>query len=992
MTQIHTEKALEEAIEGHLIDYGWTKGDPATFDRQRALFPETFTKFVQETQPDHYQKLVGFFGAKTNEEIVKRLVQVLERDGMLKVIRKGFDIYGVPVKTAFFKPASGLNPETIARYEQNVLTVTRQVHYSVKDKEKSLDMVLSINGLPVMTLELKNQYTGQRVQNAIRQYKEDRDPRELLFQFKKRALVHFAVDPDEVYMTTKLNGKNTFFLPFNRGYNFGAGNPPSDGFRTAYLWEDVWQKDSFLELLQKFLHLQVEEKVKDGKKTTTETMIFPRYHQRDAVLRILTDVLKVGPGHNYLIQHSAGSGKTNTIAWLAHRLSNLHGSDDKSIFDGIIVITDRKVLDRQLQDAIYQFDHVQGVVQQIDKNSKQLKAALENKEAKIIISTLQKFGVISNQVADLSDKNFAIVVDEAHSSQSGKAADAVKEVLAAGSLEEAEHIQREVDARNTDMEDRIVEKVAKDGPQKNLSYFAFTATPKAKTIEMFGRKPSPEESAQPFHLYSMRQAIEEEFILDVLKNYTTYKAFYKLAKAVEDDPTLEEKPAKKAIARFASLHPHNVSQKTEIMVEHFRNVTRNKIGGRAKAIVVTSSRLHALRYKKAFDEYIQRKHYTDVQTLVAFSGTVVDEDISYTEPEINGFGEGELPEKFDTDDYQVLIVANKYQTGFDQPLLHTMYVDKKLSGIQAVQTLSRLNRKTRGKEDTFVLDFANEADDIRKAFQDYYEVTNLGEATDLNLIFDLKSRLEQVQLIWPDDIEALCEVFYSGKAKNAAALHKYTDPAVERFKALPNDGQEEFRSTLSTFVRVYSFVTQIAPFQSVAMHKFYTYTRLLLRKLPQRGRVTLDLDDEVAMEYYRLQETWNGNIALAKGEQGEVDGITQAGTGTNEKKMAQLSSIISVLNEAFGTDFTEADRLFFEQVETDIMEDEDIVQAARSNTMENFSYAFDDVFLSKVIDRIGTNDEIFAKIMNEQKFQDAVKSWIMKSVYTKLHNPDQPSQ
>lgn len=982
MTSIHTEKALEESIEQYLLGSGWTKGDPITFDRDKALFSVAFIDFLKTSQSNEYNRLVGFFGAKTDDELIKRLVQVLDRDGMLKVIRKGFEIYGVPIKTVFFKPASGLNPETIAQYEQNILTVTRQVKYSTKN-ENSLDMVLSINGLPVMTVELKNHLTGQTVEDAKRQYKKDRDPRELLFQFKKRALVHFAVDPDEVWMTTQLAGSDTFFLPFNRGSQNGAGNPPSDGFRTAYLWEDVWQRDSFLELLQKYFHLQVEEKVKIGKKTSRETMIFPRYHQRDCVRRILSDVLEKGPGHNYLIQHSAGSGKTNTISWLAHRLSNLHNTSDKPVFDGVIVITDRVVLDRQLQDAIYQFDHVQGVVKQIDKNSRQLKSALENKEAKIIISTLQKFSIISKQVADLSEKNFAIIVDEAHSSQNGKAADAVKEVLAAGSLEEAEHIQREADAKSKDMEDKIVEELAKRGPQKNLSYFAFTATPKAKTLEIFGRRPAPGEKPQPFHQYSMRQAIEEKFILDVLQNYTTYKAYYKLAKAIEGDPTLEEKPAKKAIARFASLHPHNVSQKTEIMVEHFRKVTRHKIGGAAKAMVVTSSRLHALRYKHAFDEYIKRKGYTDVETLVAFSGTVIDQDIPYTEPEINGFGEKELPEKFDTDEYQVLIVANKYQTGFDQPLLHTMFVDKKLSGIQAVQTLSRLNRTCKGKEDTFVLDFANTAEEIKEAFQPYYEVTNLGEETDLNLVFDLKSRLESHQVIWKDDVEAFCEGFFSGK--DPGVLHKYTDPAVERFRSLPSEEQETFRSTLSTFVRIYSFVTQIAPFQSVPMHKFYTYGRMLSRKLPHRGKVALELDDEVAMEYYRLQETSNGNISMVRETPGVLDGITEAGTGIYQTKRSALSSIIEVLNKSFGTDFTETDRLFFEQVEADILRDEEVAKSARSNTMENFSYAFDDVFMAKVIDRIGLNDKIFAKIMDESAFRNTVKSWIMKSVYEKLN-------
>jgi len=987
MTAIHIEKALEEAIESHLLAHGWLKGSPEAYDRELALFPAHFLEFVKTSQPSEYKRLVGFFGDKTDSELIRRLVQVIDRDGMLKVIRKGFDIYGVPIKAAFFRPASGLNPEILTRYEQNILTVTRQLHYSPKN-EKSLDMVLAINGLPVMTVELKNQFTGQSVEHAKQQYKRDRDPRELIFQFKKRALVHFAVDPNEVYMTTQLAGSETLFLPFNRGYQGGAGNPPSDGFRTAYLWEEVWRKDNFMDLLHKFLHLQVDEKVQDGKRVRKEKMIFPRYHQWDAINKILTDVLEKGPGHNYLIQHSAGSGKTNTIAWLAHRLSNLHGPDNKPIFDAVIVITDRIVLDRQLQDAIYQFDHTKGVVQPINQRSMQLKQTLETGVARIIISTIQKFGVISKQVADLSHRNFAIIIDEAHSSQSGKAADAVKDVLAAGSLEEAEHIQRDLDAKAKDVEDQIAEELAKRGRQKNLSYFAFTATPKAKTLELFGRRPTPDAKPEPFHLYSMRQAIEEGFILDVLQNYVTYKAYYKLAKAIEDDPTLEERPAKKAIARFASLHPHNVAQKTEIMVEHFRRITRHKIGGRAKAMVVTSSRLHALRYKQAFDEYIKRKGYTDVATLVAFSGTVIDHGEEYTESGINGFGEKELPDRFDTDDYQVLIVADKYQTGFDQPLLHTMFVDKKLSGIQAVQTLSRLNRKCPGKCDTFVLDFVNTPEEIQAAFQPYYEVTTLGKETDLNLIFDLKSRLEAQPVIWQDDVEALVEAFYIGK--DAAALHKYLDPAVERYLQLPEKEREEFRSTLSTFVRVYGFITQIAPFQSVPVHKFYTYGRLLLRKLPNRGRVALDLDDEVEMQYYRLEEKSNGRIQLVRETPGVVDGITAAGTGVYIRKEAPLSSIIEVLNKAFGTDFTEADRLFFDQVEADILRDEEIVKAARSNTMENFRYAFEDVFLGKVIDRMGMNDKIFTKLMDEPEFQAAVKEWIMGSVYRKLNQEDLP--
>jgi type I restriction enzyme R subunit len=993
MSPLHTERALEDAIETHLVEHGgYEKGDPAEYDRELALFPKTVIRFIRASQPDEWNRLVGFFGADTEKEVIRRLVQVLQRDGMLKVLRKGFDLYNVPIKMAFFKPASGLNPEAKAKYELNILTVTRQVHYSTRN-ENSLDMVLAVNGLPVATVELKNHFTGQTVEHAKRQYKHDRDPNELLFQFKKRALVHFAVDPDEAYMTTRLNGSQTHFLPFNRGYNNGAGNSPDNesGFRTSYLWRDIWQRDSWLDILHRFLHLQVEEKVVDGKTVRKETMIFPRFHQLDAVRKIEADVLQNGPGHNYLIQHSAGSGKSNSIAWLAHRLSSLHDKDHKPIFHSVIVITDRIVLDRQLQDTIYQFEHVQGVVRPIKESSRQLAQAL-NSGARIIITTLQKFGYILDQVGNLSGKNFALIVDEAHSSQSGKAADAVKQVLAAPTLEEAEKLQVQLDAAADDAEEEILKELAKRGPQRNLSYFAFTATPKHKTIEMFGRK-DENGNYQPFHLYSMRQAIEEGFILDVLKHYVTYKTYYKLAKAIEDDPLVDERAAKRSIARFVSLHPHNLAQKTEVMIEHFRRVTRHKIGGRAKAMVVTSSRLHALRYKQAFDAYIREKGYNDIQTLVAFSGTVIDDGQEYTEPQLNGFGEKELPEKFDTDDYQVLIVADKYQTGFDQPLLHTMFVDKKLSGIQAVQTLSRLNRTYPGKEDTFILDFVNEPEDIKKAFLPYCGKTELEQETDLNLLSDLKNKLDDFQIYWQSEIDAFCKVFFRPKAQQQKSdigrLHQYVDPAVDRFKAKTKEEQEEFRSTLAAFIRAYAFITQIAPFQSVPLHKLYAYGQLLLRKLPTRGAKHVNLDDDVALEYYRLQETSNGNISLMGEEPVKLKGMTDVGTGIiREEKQVYLSSIIDILNKRFGTDFRGADKLFFDQIEQDILEEDQIVQSARNNTIDNFKYVFDEVFLEKVIGRMGQNDRMFAMIMDNLDFQNAVKSWIMKSVFEKINESD----
>ncbi|MCR6106872.1 type I restriction endonuclease subunit R [Salipaludibacillus agaradhaerens] len=986
------EKALEDVIEAYLLeDSGYTKGFPSNFDAELALDPPTVISFIKATQPKEWQKLESFHGADTESKVIQRLVQVLGRDGMLKVLRKGFDFYNVRIKMAYFKPASGLNPETAERYNKNILSVTRQVYYSTRNRN-SLDMVLNLNGLPIATVELKNQFTTQTVEHAKKQYRQDRDPKETIFQFQKRALVHFAVDTDEVYMTTELKGKSTFFLPFNKGYNKGAGNPtdPEGGFRTSYLWREVWQKDSMLEIIQRFLHLQVEEKIVDDKKIVKEKMIFPRYHQLDVVRKLQEDVYQQGPGKNYLIQHSAGSGKSNSIAWITHRLSNLHNQQDQLVFDSVIVITDRRVLDKQLQDTIYQFEHAQGVVRKIDQDSRQLSEAIKS-GAKIIISTIQKFTYIVEQVEEQAGKNFAIIIDEAHSSQTGESASALKEVLAAKSLEEAQALQEELDEARDETEERILKTLSKRGQQSNLSFFAFTATPKAKTLEMFGQKGS-EGTPEPFHLYSMRQAIEEGFILDVLQNYMTYKTYFKLAKMVQEDPEMEKKKANRAIARFVSLHPHNLGQKTEVMIEHFRRVTMHKIQGRGKAMVVTSSRLHAYRYKIEFDRYIKRMGYTDLRTLVAFSGSIQEDDgEEYTEEKINSIKENELPEKFSSDDYQVLIVAEKYQTGFDQPLLHTMFVDKKLSGIQAVQTLSRLNRTQPGKLDTFVLDFVNEAEDIQKAFLPYFEQTMIEKETDLHLLYDLKSKLDDYQIYWDSEVDAFSKAFFipsnKQRKEDLGKLHRYVDPAVDRYNEKPEDEQDEFKSSLTSYVRLYSFISQISPFQSVELHKLHAYGQLLLKKLPKQGDAGgLSLDNEVELEYYRLEETGKGSISLVQENQPKLKGITDAGAGSRpEDEEVALSTIIEVLNERFGTEFSGADKLFFDQIEEDMMEDEDIQQSAKNNTKDNFKYVFDEVFLNKAIERMGQNQEIFAKLMDDPSFQSTVKAWLLDSVYGKLH-------
>ncbi|MEQ8192256.1 MAG: type I restriction endonuclease [Candidatus Eremiobacterota bacterium] len=970
---------------------GYIKGNPKDFSVEYAMDIKTLMKFLRDSQPKSWDKLHKIHGDSIEEKLIKRIHTELDNRGILDVLRKGITDYGVIFSMAYFKPVSGLNPETERLYKMNCLTVTRQVEYSKKNSNR-LDMVLSINGLPVATIELKNQFTGQTVLNSIKQYKQDRDPNELLFKFKKRALVHFAVDTDEVFMTTRLSGKDTRFLPFNRGYNNGKGNPPNpDCHRTSYMWEYIWTKDSWMDIIGRFLHIQTEEFKYDGKVIKKEKIVFPRFHQLDAVRKLAADATEAGPGKNYLIQHSAGSGKSNSIAWLAYRLSSLHNERDERIFNSVIVVTDRKVLDQQLQNTIYQFEHKPGVVHKIDKHSDQLAKALEA-GGNIIITTMQKFPFVIDKIGELPSRTYAVIVDEAHSSQGGEAAKTMKEVLSITDLEEAAKEEALFDDLD-DPEDKLRELISKSmlarGRQKNLSFFAFTATPKAKTLEVFGVR---DASGKPvaFHLYSMRQAIEEGFIMDVLKNYTTYKSFFELSKAIEDDPLLNKKKAARAIARFMSLHPHNLSQKTEIMIEHFRQVTMKKIGGKAKAMVITPSRLHVVRYKREFDTYIKEKGYSDIKVLVAFSGKVSDGGVEFTEPEINRMGEKELPDKFNTDEYQLLLVANKYQTGYDQPLLHTMYIDKVLSGVKAVQTMSRLNRICPGKEDTFILDFANEREVILESFRPYYEQTYLDEAADPNRLYDLKSKIDGTQIIWQRDIDGFCQILFSGKNKQTekdhAKLNALIDPAVERFKAIGDDNiKDDFKRALAVFIRAYLFLSQIMPFTDIELEKFYTYSRYLLNKLPKRDAAEdFKLNDEVALEYYRLQKMSEGDMTIDGTDGTGLNSMSEAGLRRDKEEKAPLSEIIELLNDKFGTDFTDADRLYFQQIEEALVEDEKLAQQARSNDIDNFKYGFEDVFMEKLIDRMEQNEDIMKKILDNKEFGDLVKDIIMRSVYKRL--------
>ena len=985
-----TEKQFESDIEYSLLTYGgYAKGDAKAFDRTMALDVATLISFVKATQPKSWEKYETIYGTSCEKSFVERFCKEVRSLGLLSVLRHGFKDRGITFRVVYWKPETSINQTAQAQYERNVLHCTRQLHYSVSN-ENSIDIVLFLNGIPVVSMELKNQFTGQDTDNAIHQYKFDRASKDTIFEFKNRVLVHFAVDLYNVFMTTRLQGANTYFLPFNQGSNGsgnvgGKGNPQNpDGYQTAYLWEKVLAKDSLLEILHKYMHLQIEVKEdKNGNKTRKETMIFPRYHQLDVVTRLLSDVKANGAGHNYLIQHSAGSGKSNSIAWLSHRLSGLHNDLDQKIFRSVIVVTDRKVLDSQLQDTIYQFDHVDGVVQKIDKNAAQLKDAIDN-GAPIIITTLQKFPVIYKEVMG-QKHNFAIIVDEAHSSQTGEAARKLKKALADTSvaLEEYARLEGELEANTPDQQDKILNELATQGQHDNLSFFAFTATPKDKTLQMFGT-PTADGKYVPYHIYSMKQAIEEGFILDVLKNYVTYKNYYKIIKTIDDDPQIETSSGVKAITRYESLHPHNIAQKTAIMIEHFREVTKKQIGGKAKAMVVTSSRLHAVRYLNEFKRYIKAHGYEDLDVLVAFSGEVIDDGEPYTEEKMNGIKESQLKATFHGDEYHMLIVAEKYQTGFDEPLLHTMFVDKKLSGVKAVQTLSRLNRTTRGKDSTFVLDFVNSAEDIQKSFEPYYEATVLEQATDPNVLYDLKNTLDKYRIYTQTEIDAFADLYYSADEQDAKTMGKLSSilvPAHDRYLAANEEDSQIFRTTLARFNRIYGFISQVCRMFDRDLHKFSVYAKFLYKVLPKEKGPYITIDDKVLLEYYRLEKEFDGSISLS-GNEGGLGGI-KGEAGARPKKSNSLAEIIAAINEKYGTNFTEMDKVL-EQIQQDFLADEKLVSFAQNNDEAMFGLKFEQEFEDFAAKRYEENDAFFVKMFTDSGVMKSIVDMLKPIIYRKM--------
>jgi type I restriction enzyme R subunit len=997
-----SEFSYETVIEAHLLAHDYVRLGVDGFDQQRAIFEKTILSFIRETQPGQWKKLEALHGVKTGEQVLRDLCKWMDVYGSLATLRHGFKCYGRTLRVAFFKAAHELNPDLEAQYAANRLGITRQLHFSSRTPERSVDVTISLNGIPIATIELKNPLTNQTVDNAIWQYKNTRDPREPIFEFKRRTLVHFAVDTEVVFMTTRLAGTATHFLPFNEGCEGGAGNPPDPAgrkYRTAYLWEEVLQRDSLLDLLARFIHLQIEEVRDDeGRKVKKETMIFPRYHQLQAVRWLVDSARREGVGNNYLIEHSAGSGKSNTIGWLAHRLASLHDNQNQRVFDSVVVVTDRVVLDQQLQDTIYQFEHKMGVVQKIDESSRQLAQALES-GVPIIITTLQKFPFVSRQLLKMAEergenatgmlptRRCAVIIDEAHSSQGGEAATELKSVL--GGEELLRKAREKAAEEGLDEMEELFRSMAKRARQANLSFFAFTATPKHKTLAVFGSDENHK------HKYTMRQAIEEGFILDVLKNYTTYKTYFRLLRACKNDPNVERKKAAKALARFLRLHPHNIAQKTELIIEHFHAVTEHKIGGRAKAMVVTGSRLEAVRYKQKFDKYISLKGYP-IKSLVAFSGTVQDDklvDVTYTEEGMNlGIKQKELPEKFASAEYQVLLVAEKYQTGFDQPLLHTMYVDKRLAGIQAVQTLSRLNRTHPLKEDTFILDFVNERQEIQEAFKVYYEGAEMGQEADPDSMYRLKGELNASGVYLAEEVDRFSAVYFKPKQRQSEADHQainaILDAPVQRFKVWQTDHEDEaelWRGKLLVFRNLYGFLSQIIPYQDSDLEKSYVFLRHLSSKLPRRRTgLAYEFDDDVRLEYYRLQKISEGSISLSTGTARALDGPTEVGTGLLRDDMVVLSQLIDIVNERFGTDFNQADQLFFDQIVEEAITDERLKEAAAVNPGDKFELVFKNLLETLFVERIDQNEEIFVRFMNDSAFQKVVTEWMASEAYRKL--------
>lgn len=1030
----HKENQFETEIVNYLTSTSWIEGTSQGYDKELAIYPDDLLTFIKTTQAQAYEKMAKREGAKVDDVLCKFVANELDKKGSLYYFRHDLKYIGSKFKLCQFKPELK-NEELEVKYEANILRVVRQVYYS-KDNKKSIDIVLFLNGIPVSTIELKTDFT-QNIQDAIIQYKKDRLPKgEPLLEFKKRCLVHFALSTDEAYMTTKLAGNKTFFLPFNKGKKDGsAGNPANEnGYATSYLWEEVLQKESLLNIIARYVHLEVKDKEDHtGRKYTSEILIFPRYHQLDVVKKLLLDTKEKGAGQNYLIQHSAGSGKSNSIAWLAHQLSTLHDSEANAIFNSTIVITDRTVLDSQLQETISSFEHKDGVVVGISREgsneskSAQLADALE-RGAKIIITTIQTFPFILDAIqrrTSLKDNKYAIIADEAHSSQSGGTAKKLKEVLGSQQIEEGEEISAE----------DVITAAVEAKTNNNLSFYAFTATPKAKTLEMFGvlpdnsKPPSIDNKPQAFHHYSMKQAIEEGFILDVLRGYTTYKLFYELEhKDKSKDEQVESKRAKKKISKWLTLHPYNIAQKVEVIIEHFVTNISHLLDHQAKAMVVTSSRQAAVRYKLAFDEYIKENNYSNMQVMVAFSGKVEDDSEGmpkeYTEANLNPNLKGrDMRKAFDTNEYQVMLVANKFQTGFDQPKLCAMYVDKKLGGVDCVQTLSRLNRTYAGKEQTFILDFVNEIEDIKEAFEPYYTTSEIEDVTNPNIVYEIQTKLEGNGIFTPNDVENYAQAFFNPKGTQAS-MSSALKPSIDRYKgkykealvlikdlkevlqtAKKNKDEklthnleidlkqanedknalELFKADMVKFVRMYEFLSQIVDYEDEELLKLCAFMKGLIPNLK-----TVNTADDVdisliELSRYQLHKQNEQSIGLTGGE--ELKGITDVGSGiAKDPEKVFLTAIVEAMNSLFKGNFTDDDVYNYAKTISDkVKEDTVVIEQINNNTKEQAMLGgFADRLNDAVIDSLDIHKSMATQVLSEDRIRkglaNIVYDFIIKGI------------
>ena len=1005
-----SEKRFEQDIETYFLNHGFRKVLPSMYDKEKMLFSDVLEEFVSTTQPKAWARYTKLYGASAVDKLTRRVNTAISESNVLDVLKKGIKDMGIEIKLCYFKPSSNLNQDLVKLYKGNICGITRQFPYS-KNNNNTIDTVLSINGIPLFAFELKDQLKGQDVNNAMRQWKEDRDSKEPIFKFGQRFLCYFAIDLYDAFMTTELKGEYTRFLPFNQGSNGagnpgGKGNPKNDeGYPTSYIWERVFSVDSMIDLIAKFITITEEKEEKNGKSYITKKIIFPRYHQYDVVKKILADVKEKGAGVNYLIEHSAGSGKSNSIAWIAYRLASAFDKDDKYIFDSVIIVTNRIVLDSQLQDTINSFDHKAGLVECITqkKGSRGLVDAINDKK-KIIICTIQKFLYAYKDFDELKGRNFAVIIDEAHQGQSGESARTLR-----SSLIDVEK-EKKAFAEENDMNPDAIEEneellnILGQGHHENQSFFAFTATPINKTLELFGTSIG-DEKKKPFHTYSMRQAIEEGFILDVLSTYVTIKEAFKLITNTEDNPELLEEKAKRALFKYYKQHEFTISQKVDMIMDNFLNNGRKKINGHGKAMIVTDSRQSAVLYYQAVKEYLS-KHPDETKgcgVLVAFSGKVKfdGDDTEYIEAEMNEYPDGKkinsdakFRKAFKSDDFNIMVVADKYQTGYDEPLLHSMFVDKKLKGVNAVQTLSRLNRTCPFKNDTFVLDFANTSESIKESFQPFYEETTLAGSSDVNRVYDLRSKLNEFAIFNDEDIDkfyAIMKVNSDKKKQDDSAIGKLVSvmkPAVDNYADLDDDKRLLARDTMMKFIRSYGFVTQLVRINDEDLFKDYLYISYLIRLLPKTQYPVFDLTGKVSLEYAKLKETFKGAIELEK-EGGEVVPGKGAKPAKKSNKTDTLERIVEKVNEKYQDDFSAADKVALDSVFQMLMGDpvvkKKLTEYAKTNDAQMFIKSiFPKEFERVLVECYIKNDDAFQRLLGNDQFQKAVMDIMAKELYKTL--------